>query len=648
MKSQKKATVVFGIIFAAAVLFFIAIIVLAETQSSNTTSPQVRDRAMTITEMRVDTVWKDDRSCSVTQKIDVLFNESRHGIYVDIPVNSGERVRDLKVDVTDGRGYNVNYEVEHESGGQIVRVKVGDADIYLAKNSTLNCTLKYDYLTPVHPDGENILDINPVGYGWACVIENAVVTVTFPTAVKSNDLYVWVSGQEVSPALSDGGKTVSLETGLLMPFHGVRVKAEMPDGVLKSAGFEGIVTVVVGLVIVVIAVLLMAFLGKDKPLTPVVNFYPPMTDGKKGRKRRMLPVQLGKIIDGKCSDDDVTSLIFYWASEGYIVIEDTEDDTYLIKLKDIDPVTEYERKLFNELFKNGKKVKSKKDDDGKIKKRVAISSLSGSFADKILDAKIEVNKEFGGFYRKGYTALSVFMAVAAAIFAVLGSVLATTRIHSWFFNILGVITVAPVLLAHVLGSMLVRMYFKIDDVRRMIFLVLFFVAVILVSVAVMFAVPTDAMGWTEKIIFAVCIGVTSAISPFLTRRTDEYTEQLNDIIGFRNFIRDAEKDRLEALIAEDPQYYYNILPYANVLGVSKVWQDKFAKLSIEPPTYYRGRNMTVFDVYMVSRLSSSIGSSLTYTPPSASSGSFSGGSHSGGGGGGGSFGGFGGGGGGSW
>ncbi|MDE7107824.1 MAG: DUF2207 domain-containing protein, partial [Clostridiales bacterium] len=326
----------------------------------------------------------------------------------------------------------------------------------------------------------------------------------------------------------------------------------------------------------------------------------------------------------------------------YISIEEKGDDTYLTKLNEIDPVTEYERTLFVELFKKAKRNKK----TGEV--RVSVDSLSGVFADKINAVKGEVNTEYRGeFFRAGFTVLSVGMALAAALFAVLGSVLCTLRIASGFYNLIGAITVVPVVLAYVLGSMLARSYFKLSDTRRLVFLALYLMAVILVSVAVMLAVPTDAMLWTEKFIFAVCIGATAALAPFLTRRSDKYTEQLNEVIGFRNFIRDAEKAELEMMLQDDPQYYYNILPYANVLGVSKIWQDKFAGLSIEPPAYYSGRDVSIFDLYVLSRLSNSIGSSLTYKPPKVSSGSFSGG-HSSGGGGGGSFGGFGGGGGGSW
>lgn len=209
----------------------------------------------------------------------------------------------------------------------------------------------------------------------------------------------------------------------------------------------------------------------------------------------------------------------------------------------------------------------------------------------------------------------------------------------------GFIVLFPVLLSTAMGFLLARQYMKFSAVRRRVFLVLYVTATVLLSLAVILFVPTDAMSWAEKFVFAACLGLSTAVSPFLTKRTEFYDEQLNEIIGFRDFLRDAEKDRLETLLQDDPQYYYNILPYANVLGVSKIWSDKFNDLSFAPPSYYRGRDVSVFDIYFAARLTNTIGESLTYRPPKTGGGSFSGGSH---GGGGGSFGGFGGGGGGRW
>ena len=48
---------------------------------------------------------------------------------------------------------------------------------------------------------------------------------------------------------------------------------------------------------------------------------------------------------------------------------------------------------------------------------------------------------------------------------------------------------------------------------------------------------------------------------------EAFVKQLNEIIGFKNFIKLAEKNQLEKMLEQDPQYYYHILPYAQVLGV---------------------------------------------------------------------------------
>lgn len=643
MKSEKKASAAVGFIFSAAVIFFIAIILCSVVLDDGSTETPEIDPYISISDMRVDVVWEKDRSCKITQNIAVEFNAYRHGIYVDIPVNSGEQVRGLDVAARDSRGDDVNYELSFESRNRIVRIKVGEEGTTYRNGEKLYCTVKYDYLTPVHPDGKNYLDINAIGYGWTCYIKNAAVSVTYPYAPDLG-AQVWVSGEGYSDVVtSNGGRTVTISDISLSPFKGVRVKAEMPSGILISrSSFEGVWTAVVGGALLAVVIILMVFLGKDKPVTPVINFYPPYITTSNGARRRMLPVQMGKIIDGKCSSNDVTSLIFYWASEGYLRIDDTDSETYLVKLKELDEVTHYEKTMFDALFK-GKKPGKK---SGEIK--VSLSSLSGKFAQNITEVKADVNAEYrGAYYRGGYTFLSFAAMLCVALFAFFNAVLSSFRVASGFYNVLGAVTLIPIALAYAFGRVINSYYHKLTDKKRMAFLLMFFGAVILLSVAVMLFIPTSVMDWMEKSIFGVCIGASAALCPFLTRRTDKYTESLNEILGFRNFIRDAEKEKLEMLLKDDPQYYYGILPYANVLGVSDIWENKFKDMQIEPPTYYRGSHASIFDIYVLSRVSHSIGNSLTYTPPKVSSGSFSGGGgHSSGGGG--SFGGFGGGGGGSW
>ncbi len=657
-KNKKTATIVI-VCAAVAVIFFIAILIVAlvyGTQDDPYGTP-VKDDGMVFTHMDVDIVWNDDRSCKITQYIEVEFRVYSHGIYVDIPVNSGEKVRDLSISTSPDRPYSV----EHENGFNIVRAVVGDEYDGFRAGEKFAVTVKYDYITPKHKSGADVLAFMAIGKGWSSDIESASVSMTYPAAPENaGDGYgVWVSGNKVDGdssivTWSNDGKTVHVDNISLNAFNGVEIAYKMPDGTMHNyKNTEYLVTLIIGAVLLVVVVLLKLLVAKNKPLTPIVDYYPPRVSDsddtyfdhmseagdKKLRIRRLLPVQLGKIIDDDCSSADVTSLIFYWANKGFVKIEDREDDTYIIKVCDVDAITPYERELFEALFRGVHPT-----EDGIWE--VSVGHLKGVFYDCVSACKKSVYKEYRGkFYKPGFSLLSFMMTVLCGLYGVCVAVFTSFRIAPMFFNLAGVLALIPVFGAALAGMIIAKCYFKLGDKKRKLILIGYALLAVIISFAVSLVIGSDVMGWPEKIIFVVCLAATSAISPFLIVRKPEYNEKLNSVIGFRDFLRDAEKDRLEAMLEEDPQYYYDILPYANVLGVSDIWEDKFKDITVQPPDYYSSYDGRVFDVYVMSSLVRNVRSSLTYVP-SRSSGSLSGGSF--GGGGGFSGGSFGGGGGGRW
>ena len=60
---------------------------------------------------------------------------------------------------------------------------------------------------------------------------------------------------------------------------------------------------------------------------------------------------------------------------------------------------------------------------------------------------------------------------------------------------------------------------------------------------------------------------------------------MGDLLGLRNFILLAEKDRIEALANENPTVFYDVLPFAYVLGVSDVYMEKFKDVPIAKPQW---------------------------------------------------------------
>ena len=109
-------------------------------------------------------------------------------------------------------------------------------------------------------------------------------------------------------------------------------------------------------------------------------------------------------------------------------------------------------------------------------------------------------------------------------------------------------------------------------------------------------------------------------------RKTEYGEKIKpQIEGFREFLLKAEKDQLEDLVTKNPEYFYDVLPFTYVLGVSKKWISKFENIKIP------AKDMGTFNYssdYAFSAISSGV-----YTPSSSGSSSSGcgGGSSSGGG-----------------
>ena len=99
----------------------------------------------------------------------------------------------------------------------------------------------------------------------------------------------------------------------------------------------------------------------------------------------------------------------------------------------------------------------------------------------------------------------------------------------------------------------------------------------------------------------------------------------------------------------NPSYFYNVLPYAYVFGMTKKWASKFESIPVERPSWYSPYNTAedaYFDVVMMDSMLNHVSTGVTdvihesIAKSSDSGSSDSGGGFSGGG--------FGGGGGGAW
>ena len=126
---------------------------------------------------------------------------------------------------------------------------------------------------------------------------------------------------------------------------------------------------------------------------------------------------------------------------------------------------------------------------------------------------------------------------------------------------------------------------------------------------------------------------------YLPKRTQYGNEILGKLRGFKNFLETAEKDKLESLVMQNPNYFYDILPYTYVLDVSDTWIKKFETISLQAPSWYDSPdtfNTTSFEKFMnTTMVSAQSAMSSSPSSDSSSGGESSGGGSSGGGSGGG-------------
>lgn len=115
------------------------------------------------------------------------------------------------------------------------------------------------------------------------------------------------------------------------------------------------------------------------------------------------------------------------------------------------------------------------------------------------------------------------------------------------------------------------------------------------------------------LVAALANGGTFILTLLMKRKNSTGERIKAKISGFRNYIEVAEKSQIDMFVLKNPNYFYDILPYAYVLGVSKKWINKFENIPMPL------NDMGTFDFSNIDSLDNLADS--VYVPSSSSSSS---------------------------
>ena len=568
-----------------------------------------------ITSYDINMLVNEDNSFDITENIGVYFNEPRRGIFRSLPLRN-EIVR-LDGTMSSNRAVisdilaSEQFTEYNERGYRVIRIGNPDITIRGAKDYQI----KYNYnIGRDTRRGYDELYFNLIGSGWDTTVDNISFTITMPKSFNQSKL-----GFSAGAGSSAGGQNVSYEVngnvitgrynGTLGPNESLTVMLELPDGYFVNASYNFDFLMLVALFLPVIFVICYFIVwkkyGKDDEVIETVEFYPPAGFNS---------AEIGLWYNGSARDKDIISLLIYLANKGYIKIAETENESLfslkkefrIIKIRDYDGGNENEEMFIKGLFyKNLYEATAAHLKEnfyttlGKIKKNLN----NKKNREKIFE-KISLGKGFTG----------VAMAVITLFLITVRPYLETGNQEVLFF-VLFFTGMGFWLLIDALTGL------KREEPKRTAKSIILG-SIISGTALYLEVLPVLLIDFIYSITYIVglaCIAGIMMLYKNMPKRTPHGNEILGRIRGFKNFLEVAEKEKLEELVNVEPGYFYNILPYTYVLGVSDKWIKKFEAIALQAPDWYAGS--TIFNTVVFSSFMNSTMASVT----TASSGGFGGG-----------------------
>ncbi|MDE6690763.1 MAG: DUF2207 domain-containing protein, partial [Clostridia bacterium] len=566
MKKVKRLPI---LIFA--LLIIITAVATLFTKSGVSTAYAVGAYDFEFTDFHVTYDIHSDRTMDVTMDLGVHYSGyDSTGFMHDIPVNAGDRVRHIEayeLDKIGGTEMHLDYKVKQEVTN-FITVDMGD---YSRKTGqTHYYRVKYEYAI-TKPAKKNTLYLNAIGFGSEAAMQNVHITLNLPDGFLGKDgVKCWsgprgVQGYEKYD-FEVNGNTVTYDINILHSYTGVTFQLDFKDGVLSTKpDFTPYWVIIIACVVLALLFAVKFLLFNKDGLTPIVNVEAP---------NGMDPLVMGKLIDNKVDKSDVTSLIYYWANKGYIKINMPDeknadsDEIELIQIRARLPEgsPSYQVRMYSKLFKDGSLVK--------------LSDLTYKFYPTVESVTKEVNAQNSKLYSGKSMAFAVLFAlIGGLVMALTPIVLALTTISTKLFLIVPLFMIVPAIVIFAL-TQAVR-FNKLKFKKSKLILCYCGVALLAALFSVIYVVflPSYYVEVVPKIVLCVVGFAIVMLSACIISRTEAYVEKLNQIVGFRDFIMLTEKDKLEVMLEGNPELYYQILPYAIVLGVSDIWENKLATVS---------------------------------------------------------------------
>ena len=637
----QKWSVIFLFFGILTMTFFGSFVLVNKINRTTSTYSSPAD-GFTIEEYKIDMDINEANSIDIKEYITVNFYESgHHGIYRFIPTwleytNKDGVTQSRESKLSNLTAVGDNYSIDTVSGKQ--RIKIGDANYTLpVGNHTYEIDYTYDMGTDPYDNFDEFI-FHAFGDYWGTEIKNASITIHLPKTFNDQNKIKFFADkyrqQDITSYVNYYVDDNTIYANLSPDYKlnsALTIDIELPEGYfVNGSNNYGNISLILCLSCVIFAII--SFLiwkknGKDLNKVPeTVEFYPP---------DNLDAAEIGYLYKKDTGRKLSIALIIELASKGFIKIIESEDkktqtivksnitdvNKYINREIKIKKLKDFKTHLFDKHYNEAKIMKDYFPDnaneniitsdfdtfyeDSKYlvdKGYIKIESDSiNKYTEEQLD-KIKNDLSSNEFKDKPKMSTNEEIIYNKLFEDSDETVLSENKTFYKVFTEIGEN---------------VRNSFddKINDLTAYRYMFItslgFFICIILWGLA--YCIFED-LNPQYNILYTIAFisNIITFVLSILMKRKNSYGEQIiSKINGFKNYIELAEKNQIEMLVEENPNYFYNILPYAYVLDISKKWIEKFENIPV--PTNDMG-NFDYYNIDSIDSLSDSV-----YIPSSSGS-----------------------------
>ncbi len=553
-----------------AVSFAIITLIVIGAIGLTSSSANAETMAYELVSYDLETTVFDDHSYKVRESITINLPEDTLTLDVALPYGNYQ-VTDVKVKGS---------QSQVSTSGSRRTLTISDAKKLTKGKHTFDITYRINEYAERNSEYD-IFYYNALLPDWKVPIGALSIKVTFPADFPWSDIQYYAGQFGVSSDTTklnykadEASRTVTITGSKIPENYSITLKAQLPDGYWEKPldhAWAGYMIAGILFAVLVLCFLLWLIGGRDPKVDRTREAHP--IEG-------VLPSDITYIYEGKVKIRDIIALIIYMGTKGYLKISEYAPRNYAFyKLNEPKNEERFIRTVYNTIFEDV--YENRSIDVSELGPRLrralkhATLDIEAGYADKSMASKTLISRIFRGV-------CIALIALSIALIPVLTSI----------YQYISASLTQPLIFGALAAAGLVGICrrfdskYDVDDRHYAIGM-----AIPLLAYAIAVGLPCYYFIEASRLYIVGAIAVLAAaggaffvvIMPARGRGNAELAMRLNQL---RKFIYRSKWTDVEEMYRHNPEYYYEMFPYALVFSGLESWAKKFIYLDVGAPKWY--------------------------------------------------------------